>query len=156
MWLLVLWHYGVDTSPDAWPVAKPHPELQYLGLALYTVAEAVIFCRYCSSASRYFDPKVIPIAGIMDPGSFRRIDPAVFSPAKTSYCGRSLACEFSALGVIVARNPVWFQPRLFFSFAMVALMSGYILYYTPRLHHYRPPSTWRPHGAVRFRRHLFW
>ena len=59
---------------------------------------------------------------------------------KKDYSGlRPILCVGSliALGVIVAGILLGFSLGLFFSFAMVALMSGYILYYTSNvLHHY--------------------
>src|SRR4051794_18713356 len=61
-WLFVLVGFmGVGYLADYWAHSDASVELQYLGLALYTVAEAVIFLPLLYIATRYY-PQAIPTA----------------------------------------------------------------------------------------------
>jgi len=113
--------------------------LQYAGLALYTVAEAVIFLPLIFLANRYF-PQAIPTAGILTLAVFGGLTITVFLTRKDfSYLRPILTIgSLLAVGFIIAGIIFQFPLGLFFSLAMVALISGYILFYTSAvLHHYR-------------------
>jgi FtsH-binding integral membrane protein len=85
-------------------------------------------------------PKAIPTAGILTLGVFGGLTLSVFVTKKDYSPLRPILTVGSliALGVIVAACLVGFNLGLIFSFVMVALMSGYILYYTSQVMlHYR-------------------
>jgi FtsH-binding integral membrane protein len=145
-WLLVLLAFmAAGWVAQTWAQSETSRGLQYLGLGLYVVAEAVIFLPLLVIASDFFPPKpgelgVIPIAGILTLAVFSGLTLAVFVTKKDYSPLRPILCVGSliALGVIVAGVVCGFSLGLFFSFAMVALMSGYILYYTSNVMlHYR-------------------
>jgi FtsH-binding integral membrane protein len=125
---------------QAWASSSTSTALQYLGLGLYVVAWAVIFLPLMIMAN-YLDPKVIPSAGIMTLAVFGGLTLAVFVTRKDfSFMGPVLSiASLIALGVIVASLVVGFSLGLLFCFAMVALISGYILYDTSNVMlRYRP------------------
>ena len=145
-WLLVLGAFMVaGWVAQTWAQSETSRGLQYLGLGLYVVAEAVIFLPLLIRASDFFPPKpgelgVIPVAGILTLAVFGGLTLAVFVTKKDYSFLRPVLCvgALIALGVIVAGVLGGFTLGLFFSFAMVALMSGYILYYTSQVMlHYR-------------------
>ena len=112
--------------------SESSPGLQYVGLALYVVAEAVIFVPLLYICMHYSDPTLIPTAGILTLAVFGGLTVSVFVTKKDH---SNLAPILSvgsmiALGVIVCACIFGFSLGLFFSFAMVALLSGYILYET--------------------------
>jgi FtsH-binding integral membrane protein len=125
---------------QAWASSNTSTTLQYLGLGLYVVAWAVMFLPLLIVANA-LDPKVIPSAGIMTLAVFGGLTLAVFVTRKDfSFMGPVLSiASLIALGVIVASLVVGFSLGLLFCFAMVALISGYILYDTSNVMlRYRP------------------
>jgi FtsH-binding integral membrane protein len=125
---------------QAWASSNTSTALQYLGLGLYVVAWAVMFLPLLIVANA-LDPKVIPSAGIMTLAVFGGLTLAVFVTRKDfSFMGPVLSiASLIALGVIVASLVVGFSLGLLFCFAMVALISGYILYDTSNVMlRYRP------------------
>lgn len=140
-WLIVLGAFMVVSwVANSWAVSATSLKTQYLGLGLYVLAEAVIFIPLLYVASRV-GSHVIPAAGLMTAVVFTGLTAVVFfTGADFSWLGRYLwLAAIVALGVIVCG--VVFQGftlGVFFSAAMVALASGYILYDTSNvLHHYR-------------------
>ena len=115
--------------------------MQYAGLALYVVMEALIFVPLLWIAETFVkDKNIIPMAGILTLGIFGGLTAAVFITGRDySYLGPVLSIAgFLALGLIVAAMLFGFSLGLVFSFVMVALASGYIIYDTSNvLHHYR-------------------
>jgi FtsH-binding integral membrane protein len=140
-WLIVMLAFmAAGWVARAWAHSGSSPAIQYLGLALYVVAEAVIFLPLLYLATRLTDPKVIPTAAIMTLGVFGGLTLSVLVTRKDySFLGPILSvCTMVALGVIIAACLFGFSLGLLFSFAMVALASGYILYQTSViLHHFR-------------------
>src|SRR5579871_60567 len=140
-WLVVLLaFFGASWLAQSWAQSGSSPGVQYLGLGLYVVAEAVIFLPLLVIASHMVDRTVIPTAGILTLAVFGGLTLSVFVTKKDYSFLRpvlSVGCLI-ALGVIVASLVIPINLGLFFSFAMVALMSGYILYYTSQVMlHYR-------------------
>lgn len=124
-----------------WAHASTSPAMQYLGLALYVVFEAIIFVPILYVARYYVhDPNIIAQAGIMTLCVFGGLTVAVFTTGKDfSFLGPILSVAgFLILGLIIAGI---FFPTLLglgFSFLMVAVASAYILYDTSNvMHHYR-------------------
>jgi FtsH-binding integral membrane protein len=139
-WLLVLAAYMVVCFlAERLAESDASPGVQYLGLGLFVVAEAVIFVPLLFIA-RNFYPDAIPTAGILTLAIFAGLTLTVFVTRSDFSFLRPILCVGSmlALGFIVAGLIFHFSIGLFFCFAMVALLSGYILYYTSNiLHHYR-------------------
>jgi len=139
-WLVIMLAFiGVGWLANMWANSDTSPVLQYLGLAVYTVAEAVIFLPIMYIAANFY-PNAIPTAGILTLGIFGGLSVTVLVTRKDfSFLGPILSIGgFLALGLIVAALIFGFTLGLVFCFAMVALISGYILFYTSSvLHHYR-------------------
>jgi FtsH-binding integral membrane protein len=139
-WLFVLLAFmGASWVAQSWARSETSPALQYAGLGLYVVVEALIFLPLLSYAA-HFVPYLIPTAGILTLAVFGGLTLSVFVTRKDySFLGPILSvASFIALGVIVAGILFKFPLGLFFSFAMVALLSGCILYQTSNiLLHYR-------------------
>jgi FtsH-binding integral membrane protein len=139
-WIVVLLLFmGVSWVADQWARSSSSPGLQYLGLGLYVVAEAVIFLPLLIIAEAGFpDQHLIAKAGILTGGVFGGLTLAVlvtrhdFSGLRTVLAVGSVV----ALALIVASAIFRFDLGLFFCFAMVALASGYIIYQTSNVLHY--------------------
>ncbi len=141
-WLFVMLGFmGASWLAQTWARSDSSPAMQYVGLGLYVVVEAAIFLPLLIIARKFAGPSVIPTAGILTLAVFGGLTLSVFVTKKDYSNLRPILCVGSliALGVIVAA--CLFNSNLlgvFFSFAMVALMSGYILYYTSQVMlHYR-------------------
>jgi FtsH-binding integral membrane protein len=133
-WLIVLGVFMVGGwVAQWWAESSVSPALQYAGLALYVVLQAIVFLPLLMLAWHYTkDPNVIPTAGILTLAVFGGLTLTVFTTRTDfSFLGPILwVGALIAMGVIVAGIIFGFSLGLIFSFAMVALMSGYILYYT--------------------------
>jgi len=117
------------------------PTVQYAGLTLYVIAEAVIFAPILLIATHFSSPEVLPMAGILTLGLFGGLTLVVFTTKKDfSFLRGILSIGFMlAIGLIVCAVLFGFNLGLVFSFAMVLLASGAILYDTSRiLHNYGP------------------
>jgi FtsH-binding integral membrane protein len=144
-WLIVLLAFmGASWIAQVWAQSDTSPVLQYLGLGLYVTAEAIIFLPLLIIASHIADvpgrPSVIPTAAILTLAVFGGLTLSVFVTRKDYSPLRPVLAVGSwiALGVIVAACFVGINLGLLFSFLMVALLSGYILYYTSQVMlHYR-------------------
>ena len=141
-WLFVLLAFmGASYLAQYWARSQASVGLQYLGLGLYVVAEAVIFLPLLYIASFVCNsPNVIPTAGILTLTVFAGLTLSVFMTQKDfSFLGPILSVgSMIALGLIVVAIFVGFDLGTLFSAAMVVLMSGYILYYTSNVMlHYR-------------------
>lgn len=151
-WLLVLGAFWLASwIAQVWARSETSSALQYCGLGLYIVAVSVVFLPLLSYVSHYVDgpnphkllgiiPPVIGTAGILTLAVFGGLTLSVFITRKDYSFLRPILCVGSliAFGVIVAGIFFGFGLGLLFSFAMVALMSGYILYYTSNVMlHYR-------------------
>jgi FtsH-binding integral membrane protein len=120
---------------QVWARSETSVALQYAGLGLYIVAEAVIFLPMLYYAQHFLkDEWLIPKAGILTAAVFGGLTMSVFVTRKDySFLGPVLCVGgWIAMGVIFAALliPGGFSLGLWFSFAMVALISGYILYET--------------------------
>jgi FtsH-binding integral membrane protein len=140
-WLIVMLAFmGAGWLARTWARSETSAAVQYAGLALYVLAWAVIFLPLMYIAAYYSDSSVIPTAGILTLCVFGGLTASVFITRKDfSFLGPMLAmCSFLVLGLIVAAILFDFHLGVFFAFAMVALMSAYILYNTSNVMlHYR-------------------
>ena len=138
-WLLLLVFMAVSWVADYWARSDTSRELQYLGLGIYVLLEAAIFLPLLYIAEHHF-PKAIGTAGIFTGAMFAGLTAVVFlTRADFSFLRTTLTIGgFLALGLIFAGMFLGFTLGLWFSFAMVTLASGFILYDTSNvLHHYR-------------------
>lgn len=140
-WLLVLGAFmAASWLAQYWARSQTSVALQYLGLGLYVVAEAVIFLPLLALATYDCGPNVIPTAAILTLATFAGLTLSVFVTQKDfSFLGPILSVgSLIALGLIVVAIFVGFDLGTLFAAAMVILMSGYILYYTSNVMlHYR-------------------
>jgi len=139
--LLVLGGFmAVSYLAQYWASSVANKPLQYLGLLLYVVAEALIFVPLLWFATK-FAPNTIPAAGVLTVLVFTGLTAVVFvTGADFSFLRTGLAIAgFAAMGVIICSMLFgWNILGVFFAAAMVVLASGYILYYTSNVMlHYR-------------------
>jgi FtsH-binding integral membrane protein len=114
---------------------------QYAGLALYVVAEAVIFSPmiYIASVVPKYDG-VILSAAVATLGLFAVLTAVVFITRKDFSFLRGVLIfgGFAALGLIIMAILFNFQLGPIFTYVMIAFACSYILYDTSNvLHHYR-------------------
>jgi uncharacterized protein len=112
--------------------------LQYTGLGIYVVAQAIIFSPLIYIAT-LMSPTVLPTAGILSLLMFAGLTAVTFITRKDfSFLGSILTIGgFIALGLIICSALFGFSLGLFFSVAMVIFASAAILYDTSNvLHHY--------------------
>ncbi len=141
-WFIVLAVFmGVSTVANNWANSPTSKGMQYLGLGLYTVAEAIIFVPLLFIVSHYSGSDVIVKAGIVTLGLFLGITAVVFLTRKDfSFLGPILSIAgFVALGFIAVNLIFGFSIGNIFAFLMVAFAGGSILYQTSNvLHKYSP------------------
>jgi FtsH-binding integral membrane protein len=136
-WLIVVGAFmGISWLAEQWANSNSSRGMQYLGLGLYTVAEAVIFLPLLYIASRFYDD-AIPVAGVMTAVMFGGMTVVtLITKADFSWMGRYLCWGgFLALGLILCSVLFGFSLGIFFTGAMIALASGYILYHTSNVLH---------------------
>lgn len=142
-WLVVLGLFmAVSWIAQKWAMSDTSRGMQYAGLGLYVLAEAIIFlplllvAQFASNQSN-----LIAQAGIITLGLFAGLTFVAFTTKKDfSFLGGMLKVAFFiALGLIVASIFMPFDLGIWFSAAMVLVAGGSILYQTSNIiHHYRP------------------
>ena len=137
-WLMILGGFmlcGWIASGFATNVKSP--SMQYLGLLLFVIAEAVIFAPLLYIAMNFSSPDVIPIATILTLLLFGGLTFVALTTRKDfSFLGGILKMGFFlAIGLIVCATIFGFNLGLIFSFAMVAFAAGAILYDTSNVLH---------------------
>ncbi len=141
-WLIFLGLYmATSWIADKFAMSPTSRAVQYVGLALYVLAEAIIFTPLLFVASVYGGPSVIPTAAIATLTIFGGLTATVFITRKDfSFLRAGLGvATMAAFGLIIASLFLPFSLGLVFSVAMVALAGGWILYYTSRIMaHYHP------------------
>ena len=139
-WLIVLGLFmAVSYVAENWAQSAVSPGMQYLGLGLYVVAEAVIFVPLLYIA-RTLDSGIIPSAAGTTLVLFAGLTAIVFLTRKDFSFLRTVLLfgGFAAMGLIVVAVLFQFALGPIFTYAMIALSCGYILYHTSNvLHHYR-------------------
>lgn len=139
-WLVVLGAFmAVSWIADGWARSAVSPGVQYLGLGLFVAAEAIIFVPLLFIAHR-IDSQIIPMAGATTLVLFGALTTVVFVTRKDFSFLRTILMfgGFAALGLIVVAILFGFSLGPIFTYAMIALACGYILYDTSNvLHHYR-------------------
>jgi FtsH-binding integral membrane protein len=141
-WLIVLAVFmGVSMLANWWATSDTSPTMQYLGLGLYVVAEAIIFVPLLYIAQSKAGGSVIASAGILTFMLFLSLSLIVLISRKDfSFLGPILAIGgFVAMGFILVSIMFGFNLGSIFSFVMVVFAAGSILYNTSNvLHVYRP------------------
>lgn len=138
-WLLTLVLFIVaGWIADRWARSEVSRGLQYAGLALYVVIEAIIFLPLMFVAANYSDPTVIPSAALITGLLFAGLTVvALTTRADFSFLrGIIFIGGFVALGLIVASLLFGFTLGVIFSVVMVGLASAAILYTTSNILHY--------------------
>ena len=140
-WLIVLAAFmGVSWLAEKWARSDASPQMQYVGLGLYVVAEAVLFLPLLYVAAHFSSPDVIPTAGILTGLLFAGLTLTAFTTQKDfSFLSGILSLGgLVALGIIVASIMFGFSLGVFFAGIMIAYAAGAILYNTSNImHHYR-------------------
>lgn len=142
-WLIVLGAFlVVSWIANKWAMSSTSLGMQYAGLGLYVVAEAVIFLPLlliASSLGQLQGTNLIGQAGVITTALFLGLTLIAFTTKKDfSFLGGILKVGFLvALGLIVAAVVFGFNLGLIFAGAMVLLAGGSILYTTSNIiHHY--------------------
>jgi FtsH-binding integral membrane protein len=140
-WLIVMVAFaGASYLANKWALSGQSLGMQYAGLALYVVAEAVIFLPLIYIATMFAGTELIAKAGILTLTMFAGLTVAVFiTRSDFSYLAAFLSIgSCVALGVIVVAMFMHIDLGFWFAAAMIVLASGSILYSTSNvLHHYR-------------------
>ena len=140
-WLLVLGAFmGVSFLANWWANSSASRPMQYLGLGLYILADAIIFLPLLFVAQYSAGGGVILEAGIYTMALFAALTAIVFLSRKDfSFLGPILMIGgFLALGFIAASLLFGFSLGSVFALVMVAFAAGAILYDTSNIiHHYR-------------------
>jgi FtsH-binding integral membrane protein len=139
-WLIVLGAFmGVSWLAQSWANSNTSKTMQYLGLLLYVVAEALIFVPILFIANQ-MAPATIPAAGVLTLVVFGGLTALVFvTRTDLTSWGKYLWCAgLAAMGIIVAGVIFNFQLGVWFSGLMIGFASAYILFQTSNvLHRYR-------------------
>lgn len=139
-WLVVLGLFMlVSHIANSWATSAVSLSKQYMGLGLYVVAQAVIFVPLLYIAGS-MDSNIIPTAAVTTLALFGVLTAIVFVTRKDFSFLRTVLVfgGFAAMGLIVVALLFSFDLGPIFTYAMIALACGYILYYTSNVMlHYR-------------------
>lgn len=146
-WLIVLGGFmGVSYLANSWAISSTSRGMQYAGLSLYVVAQALIFVPLLAIARlqtihvQGTAIGVIPAAAITTLVIFGGLTAFVFITKQDfSFLGAFLGLAgFAALALIAVAVIFGLNVGIWFVWAMVVLASGYILYDTSNvLYRYR-------------------
>lgn len=140
-WLIILALFiGASIVAQKWANSDTSRGVQYAGLGVYIIAEAMIFTPMLLLADANY-PGAIADAAVLTLFLFGGLTATVFITKKdfSFMRGALTMAMFGALGLIVTSVLFGFQLGTFFSAIMVLLAAGYVLYFTSNvLHHYRP------------------
>lgn len=140
-WLIVLGGFAFVTGfANRWALTSTDRNKQYAALAIYVVAEAIIFVPLLYVATRFFDGfAILSQAAVVTLFLFSGLTAvALTSNRDFSFLRKGIMIgTFVAIGLIVAGILFGFNLGIFFSFAMVGLAGASILYQTSQMvHHY--------------------
>jgi FtsH-binding integral membrane protein len=135
----ILAFMGVSYLASYWAQNAASRALQYVGLALYVALEAAIFMPILFIAANHY-PGVISQAGVITLTMFGGLTMIAFMTRHDFSYLRSILWigMWMAVGLVIASIFIGTGLGLWFSFALVALACGFILYDTSNvIHHYR-------------------
>lgn len=143
-WLLVLGGFmGVSHVANAWANSSTSKPMQYAGLGIYVVAQAIVMLPLLAIAQRYevgTGTNIISLAAVLTLVVFTALTAVVFiSGADFSFLSGALALgTIVALITIVCSILFGFNLGILFIGALLLLSGGYILYDTSNvMHHYQ-------------------
>ena len=132
-WLIVLGLFmGVSWLAESWARSGASMALQYAGLAIYVVSQAIIFIPLLYVAAFYSSPDIIPMAAMLTGGLFLGLT-AVVVTTRIDFSflrGILIIGSFVALGFIVCSILFGFNLGTFFAAAMVVFAAAAVLYNT--------------------------
>lgn len=140
-WLLVLGGFMlVGHVANNWAMNARSVGMQYAGLGLYVLAEAIIFLPLMFVAAAVGGPGIIAQAGLYTLLVFTGLTGTVLLTGKDfSWMRTALTVAgFGAMGLIVVSMLFGFTLGTLFMAAMVVLAAGYILYNTSNVLHQYP------------------
>ncbi len=135
-WLIVMGLFmGASWLAQSWANSGASKAMQYAGLGLYVVAQAIIFVPLLYVAVFYSSPDVLPMAALMTVGLFLGLTGVVVLTRVDFSFLRSVLMigGFIALGVIVASIIFGFNLGILFSGIMVVFAAAAILYDTSNI-----------------------
>lgn len=135
-WLLILGAFVVvGWMARSMARSLASPALQYLGLGLYILAEAVLFVPMIFVAAHYSTPDVLPTAAFLTTVLFGALTLFALTTRKDFSFMRGFLTigGLLALGTIVAGTLFGFTLGLWFSVAMIVLAAGAILHDTSNI-----------------------
>ncbi|HEX7479427.1 MAG TPA: Bax inhibitor-1 family protein [Polyangiales bacterium] len=126
---------GVSYYADKWALSTTSKGMQYAGLGLYTLFESILFVPLIALAIALAadgQPAVLPRAILITLTLFGCLTGIVFVTRKDFVFLRSALMfgGLAAFGLCIVSLLFGFTLGLFFSYTMVALACGYILYDT--------------------------
>lgn len=140
-WLAILGGFmAVSWVANAWAHSDTGRGMQYAGLGLYVVAEAILFLPLIYFAAHYGGAAVLPTAAMATGAVFTGLTAVVVLTRKNfSFLGPFLGVlGMAAFALIACAVLFGFNLGILFTVAMIALAAGYILYTTSNvLHDYR-------------------
>lgn len=131
---------GVSYIANKWAASDTSVGMQYAGLGIYVVAEAIIFAPLLYIAANFGGREVIPTAAILTGCAFTGITSIVFFTRKNfSFLGPILGMVgLVAIGLMVCSVVFGFSLGIVFSGAMAVFAGASVLYTTSNiLHEYR-------------------
>lgn len=139
--LLMVAFIGGGFAAQMMARSRSSPAVQYLGLSVYVLLEAVILLPLLYLAEKQFPGQMLPAkAAVVTLMAFAGLTAAVFISGKDfSFLGPVLwVAALGALGVIVASIIFGFTLGIVWAYVMVVLAAGFIVYDTSNvMHHYR-------------------
>lgn len=140
-WLIFLGLFmGVSWLADRWAQSTTSQGIQYAGLGLYVLAEAILFVPLLYMVAFALDaPDIIPKAAVITLVLFTGLTGVVFITRKDFSFLKGIlgVAGLVAIGIIVVSILFGFSLGSFFAGAMILLAGGYIVYTTSNiLHHY--------------------
>lgn len=141
--LVLLLFVAVSWIADYFARHSSSRPLQYLGLGLYVLAQAVIFVPLMLIAQHFGGPDVIMTAGVSTLAIFAALTGIVMVTKKdfSWMRGALMILSLGALGLVVFSLLFGFQLGILFVVFMIALSACYILYDTSNImRHYHPQA----------------
>jgi FtsH-binding integral membrane protein len=135
IWLMIIGIFWMISMFTDRLTMSPDRNVQYMGLILYAIAQALIFLPLMFIAINYFGGDLVWQAAVMTFALFGGLSAVVLlTKADFSFLRTGLIIgSFIALGVIVGGAIFGFTIGLWFLVAMVILAAAGILYETSRL-----------------------
>lgn len=128
---------AVSYQADKWALSGGSKGMQYAGLGLYTLFESILFVPLIAMAlvaggTQPGETAILPQAVMITLTLFGSLTGIVFVTGKDFSFLRSglMFAGLAAMGLVFTSLIFGFTLGMFFSYAMVALACGYILYHT--------------------------